>query len=166
MMYLILAALGRSDRLEAMRRGFTSKGDPGSDVWQGMVVISVVGFAIIGGLLILNRAQLRRSEAAKGDAASLFREVLGALHLGVKDRALLRRIASEMKLENPTVALLTPELFAEFAYTYIAAKPGAAKGEASRLASICKAIFDVDMPPPKGAAAPSADPSGRRHRRP
>ena len=65
------------------------------------------------------------------------------------DRALLCRIAQEMKLENPTVMLLTPQLFAEVAYNYTATKPGKSAMDLKRLSAICKQLFGQEMPQPE-----------------
>ncbi|MBN1346180.1 MAG: hypothetical protein JXQ73_26060 [Phycisphaerae bacterium] len=145
----VLATIGRSERLDAMRRGFTSKSEPGSGAWTGLLVVLILIVAAILILLLVNRYQQGKAGARHSGAAGLFKEVLQKLPLGLQDRALLRRLASDMDLPNPTVMLLTPKLFAEISYTYVAGKPGETGSDLSRLASICKLLFGHDMPRPQ-----------------
>ena len=148
MIHSILIALGRSDRLEAMRRGFTSKSEPGSGVWTGMLVLVIIGVVVIIGLLILNRVQGGREASHKNSAGNLFRDVLGELSLGLNDRALLRRVVKELKLAQPASMLLTPKLFAEAAYGYLTAKEGKAGADMQRLETICQQLFGQPIPEP------------------
>ncbi len=159
MMPAIVAALGRAQKLEAMRRGFTSKTEPGSGVYTSLLVVALILMLVVVALLVLNRMQQGRQAREKGSARSLFREVLRKLSLASKDRALLRRVAEDLKLENPSVMLLTPGLFAETVYAYASAKTGKAAGDLQRLALICKRVFKQDLPPPSQADAepPSVD---------
>ena len=161
MMPTILAALGRAQKLEAMRRGFTSKTDPGSGVYTSLLVVALILMLVVVGLLVLNRMQQGRQAREKGSARSLFREVLRKLSLASKDRALLRRVADELKLENPAVMLLTPGIFAETAYAYAGAKTGNAGADLQRLALICKRIFKQDLPPPTQAETEPPPVDGR-----
>lgn len=142
----ILIALGRSDRLEAMRRGFTSKSESGSGVWTGMLVVVIIGVITIIGLLILNRIQGGKEARHKSSAANLFREVLGELSFGLHDRALLRRVVKELRLAHPVAILLTPKLFSEAAYAYLSAKEGKAGADMQRLGTICQQLFGQPMP--------------------
>lgn len=161
---LILAALKRTERLEAMRHGFAHKTDPGTNIWMGIIVVAVVGLLVILILLLANRAQQDRQTGKAKSPQFLFKDVLRRLKLGFKDRALLRRIANDLRLENPAVMLLTPQIFAETIHVYLARKPGSAKTDMTRLTAICRRLFDQEIPPPrrekpKGPAP--EDPQGR-----
>ncbi len=156
MILVILAALGRAEKLEAMRRGFTSKNEPDAGTWSGMISVALVGVVAIAVLLILNRVQQGKKWRDKGGAHGLFREVLRALSLSYGDRRLLRRLASDMALENPTVMLLTPQLYAEAAYGYVATKRGSAGTTMPRLAAICRRVFNQELPPPSSSEGSDA----------
>lgn len=146
-------AIGRSDRLEAMRRGFTSKTEPGSGVWTSLVIVVVVGLLAMLVLLFLNRTQQNKEQGKSESAHALFKHVLSQLKLGLQDRSLLRRVATELKLKNPTVMLLTPQIFAETSFAYIAKKPGQSRADMARLQTVFKQIFRQDMPKPQAEKA-------------
>jgi len=168
MISFILAALGRAEKLEAMRRGFTSKNEPEAGTWSGLISVALVGVVAIAVLLILNRVQQGKKWRDKGGVHGLFRDVLRTLSLSFSDRRLLRRLASEMALENPTAMLLTPQLYAEAVYGYVATKRGSAGSVMTRLEAVCRQIFNQELPPPPSAetldAAIDTPPPGKPRR--
>jgi hypothetical protein len=146
---VILAAMDRAGKLEAMRRGFTSKSEPDSGVWLNMLLVILVGLLVVAALLVLNRIQQGKKENKASTSWNLFREVMDKLSLSFHDRSLLRNVAAEAKLTNPTLMFLTPELFAEVVYSYTATKTGKSKSDLTRLASICKRLFGRPLPRPQ-----------------
>jgi hypothetical protein len=143
---LVLATLNRAERLEAMRRGFTSKTDPESGILTSMVVVVVIGLFVVLLLLLLNRAQQDRGVRKGKTPQGLFKEVLSKLKLGWPDRMLLRRVASELRLKNPTVMLLTPKIFAESASRYVSGRSGRSRADMTRLRAIHRQVFGQDLP--------------------
>ncbi len=146
-MMWLLAALGRAERLEAMRRGFTSKAEGGAAVWYGMLVVALIGVTLVGILLVVNRMQEKTKKGPEGSVNRLFLEVLFKLPIGLGEKLLLKRMSRGM--QNPTVMLLTPQLFSDAAHAYVAGPSGRAQADLAKLQRICQQLFDQPLPKPR-----------------
>lgn len=147
MMAWLLASLGRAERLEAMRRGFTSKAEGGSDAWLNMLIVAFIGVSLIGLLLIFNRMQEKTKKGPEGSAKKLYYEVLLKLPLSLGDKILLHRLSRGTS--NPTALLLTPQLFADAAHAFVAGRSQRAKSDLARFQRICEQLFDRPLPKPR-----------------
>lgn len=73
-------------------------------------VVVLVAIPILAGL-IYNFLQKRRSGGDMNRPLTLYRRVLRRLPLGRAQRGIARRMARDLELPNPTVLLLSAELF-------------------------------------------------------
>lgn len=147
MMPMLVYALDRAQTLEAMRRGFTQKSEPGANIGPSLVVLAIAAVALLALLVILNRLQQGKPLTEAGSSEKLFRHVMKSLGFGMQDRSLLCRVASQLQLPNPVVMLLTPELLAETVYDFIAATPGRdAKTDLARFENISRRLFGQELP--------------------
>jgi hypothetical protein len=161
----ILLDFDRSEVLRSMRRGFTEQADRGSATWISLLWLALAAAALFVLLAILNRIQQGKPQTETGSATRLFRDVIKDLSLSMKDRALLVRMVSHLKLPHPAAMLLTPEIFAETTYAYAATAPGRNTGaDLTHLAEICRRIFDQEMPPPPSQGAATKPPRERTDR--
>jgi len=143
----MLAALDLTKTLEGMRHGFVNQTEHGADLWWKILGLAFFSALAIALLVLLNRLQQGRSAAIAPNSGALFRQVIKELSLGLPDRIVLTRVAHELKLANPTIMLLTPQLFAETVRDYLAVSSGGnTAGEMTRLAAIHKRLFNQEMP--------------------
>lgn len=156
MAWLILAELGRAERLRAIREGFTSKSEAGSGVYTGLLIVVALGVVAIVVLALLHRFAEGTGKSSGGTPNSLFREVLRELPLGFQDKALLRRMAGDMQLANPTTVLLTPGLFEQCLQEYAAAHPKVSERDLHRYEAISQQLFQFE-PTPSGSEAGTHD---------
>jgi hypothetical protein len=168
-MHDLLATVDRAQKLDGLRRGFVDQTDQ-SDVWIKLVGLAVIALLVLASLALLNRFQQGRNRPRTGSSSGLFRQVLKELSVGLNDRSLLNQVAAQMKLANPTVMLLTPQLYAKIVYDYLAVAPGKkGNAEMARLASICRQVFNQNLPPPtpqvSATDAPQPTHEARPHRR-
>ena len=95
---------------EAVRDHLRRGGSPSTAMYVLLAVLSLAAL-----LLIVHRLQERgERQPPVSDPRGLFRRVLHDLGLNVVERDLLRRMASDLRLENPTVMLLSPTLFERY----------------------------------------------------
>ncbi|MCP4591571.1 MAG: hypothetical protein GY842_12595 [bacterium] len=132
---------GLSLRLQAVRDHFAHGGG-----WTG--VLAVLG---VLALCVLALAWVqRRREAAQhhepNDPRKLFRTVLTDLGLSPRQRKTLHRVAADLKLEHPTIMLLSPHLFHEHVAAWTSTHTNPPTDE---LAAVARRLFQ-----PAGQSAP------------
>ena len=111
MMQILLQATSRPDPRVVLREQFSKQAwDPES--WMGFIVVAA-GITIF--VLILHFLLYYEKRGDKSRQVSspqkLFREVLKRLELNVAQRALLGRMARDLRRRSPTQMLLSPKFF-------------------------------------------------------
>lgn len=97
-----------SERMEGIRGHFAGGGR-----WSGVIVVFA---ALAGCLLVLAVVQHVRDTVKRREPdhpGRFFRTLLGGLGLTVRQRRILQRMATDLRLEHPAVVLLSRELFRE-----------------------------------------------------
>ncbi len=96
------------ERMEGIRGHFAGGGR-----WSGVIVVFA---ALAACLLVLAVVQHVRDTAKRREPdhpGRLFRTLLGGLALTARQRHILQRMATDLRLEHPAMVLLSPELFRE-----------------------------------------------------
>jgi hypothetical protein len=106
MITLLMQAPSSWDRLWAIRQELVQ-----NDSWQAG---ALMGLGILAFFLLLYLAsafERRRARTDIDDSRKLFRSLLAQLELTVRQRDLLRRLVRDLRLQEPAIVLLAPELF-------------------------------------------------------
>lgn len=139
---------------EAVRDHLQRGGSP-------LAILLTVG-AILALLMLLggvHRIQHRRvTRSPINDPKKLFHSVMGDLGLTAVQRDLLRQMASDLRLEHPSVMLLSPVLFVEHARRWSALKkqPGGTSDSLSKpMEALGRTLFgrELDGPVKKEVAS-------------
>lgn len=106
MIPLLLQIITPKDRLTGIRQELSDGSSPGE------VFLVLLGLAAFIGLLYaLYVLQRRRRRREIDDSGKLFRALLAELQLTVPQRDVLRRVARDLAVPEPTVLLLAPQLY-------------------------------------------------------
>ena len=116
----VLLQITTWDRVQSIRQELIRGGSFGEVI---LAVFAIVVLLCVVALVF--RFQQRRQGRELNNAEKLYRSLLNRLGLSVRQRDLLRRIASEQHLDNPTVLLLGRRVFERHA------RRGLATGNAS-----------------------------------
>ena len=102
----VLLQLNPPDRLEAVQRYLNREGSI-----RGLLLtlLGFVAFAVL--VLILHRLHGRTRAGDVDRPRRLFRKLIPRLKVSVPQRGLLLRMASDLELQNPTVLLLSRQVF-------------------------------------------------------
>jgi hypothetical protein len=111
---LLLQLTTPKERLSGIRQELTEGSSPG-DVC--LVLLGIAAF--IGLLFALYTLQRQRQRTQIDDSGKLFRTLLSELQLTVPQRDVLRRIARDLALTEPTVLLLAPQLYWSYAEKWL-----------------------------------------------
>lgn len=115
------------------------------------LLYAAVAVAVLVGLLVLlHRAQHRRATGPPVEnPRKLFDTVIRDLGLGVVQRDLLRRMASDLEMEQPTILLLSPAIFMKYARKWSASgrgRGGTSSVHGVSLEGLGRALFGSEMP--------------------
>ena len=107
-MSLLWIQLGElTDTQRAVRDHFTR----GGSIVQVLVVILAVAAVFVLAVLLANRQRSSGRADNPNDPQRLFRQLLGRLELPTPHRKLLIALANNLRLENPTVLLLSRAVY-------------------------------------------------------
>jgi hypothetical protein len=124
------------ERLEAIHRHLNREGSG-----QGML-LTLLGFAAFALLLlVLNRLHTRSQAADMDRPGRLFRRMAQHLNLSLPQRGLLRRIASDLGLANPTVMLLGRRVFEARVQDWLASARAIKPDDRQRLEDLADHLF-------------------------
>jgi len=93
------------DRLHAIRDRFAAGGSVSEFI---LVLTTILVMMVI--LYAVMRHGVRRRQGVLNHQRKLFDQLIRSQDLGVGHRDMLRRIARDLRLEHPTVLLLSPQL--------------------------------------------------------
>jgi hypothetical protein len=99
---------------EAVQDQFRDGGSLGSALLVGGLLIAII---VLTFLLTRRQERTRQSEGFRGPAR-LFHDLMNRLPLSSEQKRLLQAIARRNKLPHPTVLLLSPALFDQYAERY------------------------------------------------
>lgn len=143
---LILAQL--PDRIEGIKNRF-AQGSTFAEIFLAVAVVMAV-LLILWTILSGIQARQRRPVSNPG---SLFRTIMRQLPLTVQQRNFLARIARDLRLEHPTVLLLSPQVFRNHANRWMSLTRNANTPTQQRIAQIASAMF----PDTGNLSVPEAD---------
>lgn len=107
---------------------------------SGEIVLTFLGLAaFLLFLYIVFGVQRRHRRTEVDDSRKLFRSLLTDLGLTVRQRDLLRRIAGDLRLQEPSVLLLAPAIYWSHAQQWMADFPNRqpnARAEFEKLAAV------------------------------
>lgn len=141
-----LAKITPLDRLMAIRDRFATGGSTG----RFAAVLAAIAALFLVMVLIAWLIQRRRQKRVYNPKA-LFQDVLRQLPLTVPQRDLLRRLARDLRLEHPTVLLLSPQLFLESANAWMELARRANPATRAQLDDLARAIFAESTASPVAA---------------
>jgi hypothetical protein len=125
-----------AERLEAIQRHLNREG---SELGLLFTLLGFAGFGLL--LIILHRLHVRSRSVDVDRPQALFRKLVQRLDLSVRQRGLLRRIAADLALENPSVLLLGRRVFEMRAGTWLAANPSVSPDDRRRLEDLADLLF-------------------------
>jgi len=130
----LLAAFGPlSERMEAIRNHFTAGGR-----WVEVAVVLLTLAGCLFVLAVIHRVRDAAGRREPDKPVRMFRVLLSDLGFTPRQRRILRAMAADLKLEHPTVMLLSPRLFAEQAIAWGKMRGGAPTDE---LKTIARQVF-------------------------
>jgi hypothetical protein len=137
---ILAQAIDRQVYLRSMHERF-SNSNP--NIWWEILL----GVAILGGIVALVWVawlwQRRRAEPAEARPLALYRQVLAQTGLSAGEVWRLKRLATIVRMPQPTAALISPELYDQAVEQYCASRGifGSRRGAANQFAAIRARIF-------------------------
>jgi hypothetical protein len=141
------------ERILGIRERFAGGGS--TSAFVVVLLLIAATFLLLAVIAVIARRwRRRRVYSPRG----LFLQSLRELALTVPQRELLRRIARELRLEHPTILLLSPTIFVEHANAWMSTTRNANLATRDRLSALARAIFG-QRPIASAEANPDADAS-------
>ena len=122
-------------RLQGLRDRFVLGGR-----WGEVIAVLLVLAACALLLALIHRRQRTADRPEPDSPARLFRTLLKGLGLTARQRRVLRSMATDLRLEHPTVMLLSPQLFQQQAAAWAKTRRDV---PAPELAAIARELFRV-----------------------
>ena len=122
-------------RLQGLRDRFALGGRWGEVI---SVLLVLAGCVLL--LALIHRRQRTAGRPEPDSPPRLFRTLLKGLGLTAQQRSILRGMATDLRLEHPTVMLLSPKLFQEQTAAWAKTRRDVPTGE---LAAIARRIFQT-----------------------
>lgn len=123
-------------RIDAISRHFQRQGTIREILLGGLVAVAIVLLAVL-----LQAIEKRRRPTDVDRPAKLFRRLLSRLNLTVPQRDILRRMASDLGLENASVLLISRRLFETQARLWLKNTPLAVPDADGRLAELAGVLY-------------------------
>ncbi len=158
MIYVLLSNITRDERMRSIREAVRRhENTPGSLQTELLIILATL-VVIALGLMILAGLQRTKRQRSPRNPGRLFREVLRPLELSFSERLLLRRVARNLKLNQPTMLLLSPQYFSQSADNLLKHSPWASARTSlrARLEAISRKLFG--QPLLKQDAPPAEEP--------
>ena len=133
----ILLQVKGMDLFDSLRQRFAAGGD-----WTDAVVV-LLAFGVLFSLLLAGHTLHRRRRGEQCRPKQLFRRLLLRLDLSVPQRDLLRRLATDRRLDNPAVLLLSRGIFESHASQWADGALGRSEETARRLQELTIKLFGV-----------------------
>jgi len=133
---IVLGAAPPMDRMQGIRDRFAGGGSA-SAFFEVLLLLAMGLFLLYLGTVLVQRYRQHRTN----DPRRLFHEVLRCLPVNVPQRDLLRRMARELRLDHPTVLVLSPRLLRTHANRWMSAERRANETTRQRLDELSRALF-------------------------
>lgn len=114
-----------------------------------LLVVATIVVVVFGSLALIHRRRTRRIR----NPGRLFRELLRRLPLDGPQRDLLRRIARDLRLDQPAVLVLSPQVFRSHANRWMSLARRANRETERRVTRFAETLF----PPPGLSPETSVD---------
>lgn len=124
------------DRLHGIRDRFAA----GGSIADFVLALTglLVAFAILYGLM---RWKMQRSKGVIYSPRKMFDKSLRAVSIRVDQRDMLRRIARDLRLDHPTVLLLSPQLLTLYGNQWMSATKSVSETQRQQLDDLSATLF-------------------------
>jgi len=137
MIALIAQAAPPLERIMGIRDRFATGGSA-----QGFFTVLLLIIIAFLTLLLLAMVARRLRHRRVYNPKSLFLEVLREVPLTIPQRDLVRRMARELRLEHPTVLLLSPQVYNEYANAWMSTSRNANIATRERIDVIARVLYE------------------------
>lgn len=124
------------DRLHGIRDRFATGGSIADFILA--VTLILVGLALLYGVM---RWGMRRRSGAIYSPKKMFDKALRTVNLRVEERDLVRKIARELRLQHPTVLLLSPQLLNLYGNQWMSATKNATESQREQIDKLSNHLF-------------------------
>ncbi len=141
MMPILLQTSHRVDPRVVLHEQFSKEAwDP--ETWTGIILVAVAiaVFALILHFILYYEKRLQKPKQTS-NPEKLFREVLKQLELSIPQRALLARMARDLRVPSPTQMLLSPKLLSQASQQWLSTVRIASPKRSEDLQAIARKLF-------------------------
>ena len=141
MMHILLQATGRVDPREVLQRHF-AKDAWDTQSWTGFIAVAaaIAIFVVILHFILYYQKRVEQTPQLRRPD-KLFREVTRLLGLTSQHRAVLSRIAGDLKMRSPTSMLLSPASFSAASQQWLSLQDTSSGKHEDELHAIARLLF-------------------------
>ena len=127
------------DRLHGIRDHFAEGGSGSAVIWVLVITLSAILIAYLVTAIIGWRSRRRTNHPGH-----LFKELLFALPLTHQQQVLLRSVAADLRLDHPSIMLISPEAFRRHGQAWLGGLPKQPPDTSNEFQRIASALFPIN----------------------